>query len=92
MGIWDVDVHVARIATEGWTVLEDVIEPDLVDEIGEGLLRLERDLGVVPANNLFEGLRTTRIYNLLVHGPLYERIPVHPPCCRSSRRSSTRDC
>ena len=44
----------------------------------EDLLRLEHELGIVPADNLFEGRRTTRIYNLLVHGPLYERIPVHP--------------
>ena len=32
----------------------------------------------MPANNLFEGQHTTRIYNLLVHGPLYEEIPTHP--------------
>ena len=78
MVLLDIDHHVARIAAEGWTVLEGAIEPDLVDELGEDLLRLERDLGIIPADNLFEGLRTTRIYNLLVHGPLYERIPVHP--------------
>jgi len=74
----DRDEHVARLATNGWTVLENAIEPDLIDEIDDDLERLERDLGIVPADNLFEGLRTTRIYNLLVHGPLYERIPVHP--------------
>jgi ectoine hydroxylase-related dioxygenase (phytanoyl-CoA dioxygenase family) len=39
---------------------------------------LERDLGAVPAGNSFEGAATVRIYNLLVHGPLFERIPVHP--------------
>ena len=31
-----------------------------------------------PAGNAFEGSRTVRIYNLLVHGALYEQIPVHP--------------
>lgn len=70
--------HLSRIATDGWTVLEDAIEPEFVDEIDEDLLRLERHLGVVPSDNLFEGRRTTRIYNLLVHGELYQRIPVHP--------------
>ncbi len=74
----ELDAHVAHIATDGWTVLEDAIEPVLVDEIDDDLQRLERDLGTTPADNLFEGLRTTRVYNLLVHGPLYERIPVHP--------------
>jgi ectoine hydroxylase-related dioxygenase (phytanoyl-CoA dioxygenase family) len=31
----------------------------------------------VPARNDFEGERTVRIYNLLVHGALYEQVPVH---------------
>jgi ectoine hydroxylase-related dioxygenase (phytanoyl-CoA dioxygenase family) len=31
----------------------------------------------VPARNAFEGERTVRIYNLLVHGTLYEQVPVH---------------
>jgi len=70
--------HAQRVRTEGWSVIENAIEPDLADAISEDLLRLERDLGIMPAENLFEGLRTTRIYNLLTHGPLYQRIPVHP--------------
>jgi ectoine hydroxylase-related dioxygenase (phytanoyl-CoA dioxygenase family) len=70
--------HLRRIAEDGYTILPDAIEADLVDEIDEALLRLEHDLGVVPADNLFEGLHTTRIYNLLVHGPTFEKIPVHP--------------
>ncbi|WP_334144896.1 phytanoyl-CoA dioxygenase family protein [Rhabdothermincola sp.] len=69
--------HLDRIATDGYTIVEDAIEPDLVDALAEDLLRLERELQVTPADNSFEGRRTIRIYNLLVHGPLYERIPVH---------------
>lgn len=74
----DVKAHVAAIAEQGYTIVEDAIEPDLVDELVEDLTRLEHDLGVVPATNGFEGTRTVRIYNLLVHGPLYQRVPVHP--------------
>ena len=70
--------HVARIAEHGYTIIEDAIEPDLVDALADDLLRLERDLGAVPAGNPFEGAHTVRIYNLLVHGELYDRIPVHP--------------
>jgi ectoine hydroxylase-related dioxygenase (phytanoyl-CoA dioxygenase family) len=70
--------HVERIAETGYTVVEDAIEPELLDEIAEGLDKLERDGGVGPGNNDFEGRRTVRIYNLLVHGPVFERIPVHP--------------
>src|SRR3954471_10360856 len=71
------DEHAARIAEVGYTIVEDAIEVDLVDALNDDLLRLERDLGIVPATNDFEGAKTVRIYNLLVHGSLYERIPVH---------------
>ena len=74
----DLEEHLRNVAEDGYTVLHDVIEPELVDEIDEALLKLERDLGIVPATNLFEGLHTTRIYNLLVHGETFQKIPVHP--------------
>jgi ectoine hydroxylase-related dioxygenase (phytanoyl-CoA dioxygenase family) len=69
--------HLRRIAEEGFTILEDVIETTLLDEIEADLDRLEVELGIVPADNFFEGVRTVRIYNLLVHGPTFESIPVH---------------
>ena len=74
----DVDAHAARIARDGYTILENAIEPSLVDALATDMLRLERQLQVGPARNDFEGTCTVRIYNLLVHGPLYEQIPVHP--------------
>jgi len=73
----DVSAHVGEIGLQGYTVLHDVIDPALCDEIAADLERLESQLNVVPASNLFEGRHTTRIYNLLVHGPLYQKIPVH---------------
>jgi ectoine hydroxylase-related dioxygenase (phytanoyl-CoA dioxygenase family) len=73
-----IEDHLASIAEQGYTILPDAIDLSLCDEIDDDLQRLERDLGIVPADNLFEGSRTTRIYNLLVHGPLYEQIPLHP--------------
>lgn len=69
--------HADRVAEQGYTIVEDAIEPDLVDAIDEDLRRLEHELGAVPAGNPFEGDHTVRIYNLLVHGALYQRIPVH---------------
>lgn len=74
----DAEDHLRRIAEDGYTILPDVIEPGLVDEIGDTLLQLEHDLGIVPADNLFEGRHTTRVYNLLVHGAVFQKIPVHP--------------
>ncbi len=73
----DRDAHVARIAADGYTIVEDAIEPSLIDALADDLGRLERELGAVPASNIFEGTRTVRIYNLLARGPLYQRIPVH---------------
>ncbi len=70
--------HVARIAADGYTIVNDAIETDLVDGLVADLERLEVDLGIVPAGNDFEGEQTVRIYNLLVHGERFERIPVHP--------------
>jgi ectoine hydroxylase-related dioxygenase (phytanoyl-CoA dioxygenase family) len=73
-----IEGYATQVREDGWAVVPDAIDPGLADAISDDLLRLERDLGIVPADNLFEGVHTTRIYNLLVHGPLYERIPVHP--------------
>jgi ectoine hydroxylase-related dioxygenase (phytanoyl-CoA dioxygenase family) len=73
----DVDKHLARIAEDGYTIVEDAIEPELVDALYDDLLRLEQFFDVQPAPNSFEGHHTIRIYNLLAFGALYERIPVH---------------
>jgi ectoine hydroxylase-related dioxygenase (phytanoyl-CoA dioxygenase family) len=73
-----ISTHAEQVRREGWTVLHDAIDLDMVAAIDEDLRRLEVELGIVPARNLFEGVRTTRIYNLLVHGAVYEQIPLHP--------------
>jgi ectoine hydroxylase-related dioxygenase (phytanoyl-CoA dioxygenase family) len=70
--------HLRRIEEDGYTILQDAIDLEVIDEIDESLLKLERDLGIVPAENLFEGVHTTRVYNLLVHGEVLQKIPVHP--------------
>jgi ectoine hydroxylase-related dioxygenase (phytanoyl-CoA dioxygenase family) len=74
----DVSSHLAAIAEQGYTIVEDAIEADLVDELVDQLHRLEVELGILPAANDFEGTETVRIYNLLVHGRAFERVPVHP--------------
>ena len=73
-----IGVHAERVGREGWTVVDNAIADELIDSVRDDLIRLERELAVRPADNSFEGRHTTRIYNLLVHGILYERIPVHP--------------
>jgi ectoine hydroxylase-related dioxygenase (phytanoyl-CoA dioxygenase family) len=69
--------HVARIREDGYTLVEDAVEPELLDELATALGRLEQELGAAPARNIFEGTRTVRIYNLLARGEVFERMPVH---------------
>lgn len=71
------DEHAEKIRHDGYSIVENAIEPDLIDALAAELQRLERELAVVPARNAFEGVRTVRIYNLLVHGANFERIPEH---------------
>jgi ectoine hydroxylase-related dioxygenase (phytanoyl-CoA dioxygenase family) len=78
------DGHLQAIEERGYTIVEDAVELDVVDALNEELDRLEHDLAIVPADNAFEGTRTTRIYNLLAYGPCFEQIPIHPtilPIC-----------
>ena len=72
-----IDAHVARVGEQGYTVVEDAIEPDLLDGLTESLERLERDLDVAPAGNSFEGHATLRVYNLLARDPIWAQVPVH---------------
>ena len=70
--------HVERVERDGYTLVEDAIDLDLVDELLDALDRLVVELGIEPAGNRFEGARTLRIYNLLAHGEVFRRVPVHP--------------
>ncbi len=73
----DIEHHVERFDRDGYTILERVIEPELLDAIADDLRRIERERAIVPAQNLFEGLRTVRIYNLLAFGAPFDRIAAH---------------
>ena len=74
----DVDHHLARIERDGYTIVDDVLSADACAAILAEVDRLERALGIDFARNDFEGRRTKRVYNLLVHGAVFEAIPVHP--------------
>ncbi len=76
--VGEIDEHLRRIAEDGYTILPNAIQSDLVHEIDDRLSALEHDLAIEPAKNLFEGTETIRIYNLLAHGRTFEQIPTHP--------------
>jgi ectoine hydroxylase-related dioxygenase (phytanoyl-CoA dioxygenase family) len=73
----DLEAHVAGIEKDGYSIVHDAFDADLLTALNDDLLRLERELDVRPYLNDFEGARTVRIYNLLARGKLYEDIPVH---------------
>jgi ectoine hydroxylase-related dioxygenase (phytanoyl-CoA dioxygenase family) len=92
MPLGDIDSHVARIERDGYSIVENVIEPALLDALSADLERIERQQKIVPASNVFEGFRTVRIYNLLARGKVYESIPVHASVLPIVERVLDRGC
>lgn len=88
----DLDEHVIRVKRDGYTVVEDAIDPALVDALAADIERLERELGARPAKNLFEGVRTVRVYNLLARGPIWEQVPLHDSVLPVVERLLDRGC
>jgi len=73
-----VEEHVRAVAEDGYTIVENAIEPELVDALRRDLTQLEQFFKVEPAGNSFEGFHTLRLYNLLAFGRRFELVPVHP--------------
>ncbi|HEY5986128.1 MAG TPA: phytanoyl-CoA dioxygenase family protein [Streptosporangiaceae bacterium] len=70
--------HLQQIHEQGYTVVEEALDPALTEALREDIHRVERALGVTVADNDFEGRHTLRTHNLLAHGPLYASLAVHP--------------
>jgi len=66
---------VPELERDGYTILEGVIETDLLAALSSTLVGLSD--GVSPADNDFEGRRTVRVYNLLARGEVFSSVPVH---------------
>jgi ectoine hydroxylase-related dioxygenase (phytanoyl-CoA dioxygenase family) len=88
----DADRHAAEIAELGYTVVPDAVDPALAAELLADLDRLHEARSVVPAGNGFEGRSTLRVYNLLLHGPLWQQVPVHPNVLPIVERVLDRGC
>jgi ectoine hydroxylase-related dioxygenase (phytanoyl-CoA dioxygenase family) len=68
----------AALERDGYVVLEDVIEVELVAELLDVIDRVMVDAEIPFGTNAFLGLRTRRIFNLLARDPLFARVPLHP--------------
>jgi len=74
----DLAPHHAQLVEEGYTIVENLINDDLVEALLADVHRLESALDRRPADNRFEGNRTTRTYNLLAHGEIWQEVPAQP--------------
>lgn len=73
----ELEQHLKAIETDGYTIVENAIQPSLVDALNDALASLEAELGITPGANRFEGHHTVRIYNLLAHQAVFQQVPVH---------------
>ncbi len=68
---FDVEGHVARIAEDGFSVIEEFLGEGQLAAVREGLApHLDQYLG----RNSFEGYRTERVYTLVARGKVFEDV------------------
>jgi ectoine hydroxylase-related dioxygenase (phytanoyl-CoA dioxygenase family) len=84
--------HVARIEADGYTILHDAVEPELVAALRDTIRRLADELGVQPRGTQAEGIATKRMYNLLARDPAFQAMPVHPSVLPLVERLLDRGC
>jgi ectoine hydroxylase-related dioxygenase (phytanoyl-CoA dioxygenase family) len=84
--------HLARIEVDGYTIVEDAIEPDLVATLRGAIRRLERDLHVEPKGTAAEGHATRRMYNLLAKDAVFQAMPLHESVLPIVERVLDRGC
>jgi ectoine hydroxylase-related dioxygenase (phytanoyl-CoA dioxygenase family) len=73
----DLDRRLGEMRSQGYTILEDAIEPALVAALVAAIRRIERESGAAPRGNPAEGFATLRTYNLLAKDPVFQQMPVH---------------
>ncbi len=85
--------HLAHVARDGYTIIEDAIDATLLDGLTDDLARLERELGVTAGRQRLRGHPDAA--DLQPAGPRPDcasRCRCTPPSCRSSRACSTPGC
>ena len=68
---FDLAGHVARLRTDGFTIIDDYLDDDGLTRFREGLAPY---LGAYRGRNSFEGVATERVYTLVGRGKVYEEI------------------
>lgn len=70
--------HGNRLEEDGFTVVEEAIDPGLLSQLKSALAEVEAEHDIGYRETSFEGTRTVRIYNLLALHKAFEQIPVSP--------------
>ena len=86
------DQHLERIDVDGYTIVEDAVDPALVADLRDTIRRLERELDVRPLLTQAEGHATLRMYNLLAKDPRFQAMPLHPAVLPIVERLLDRGC
>lgn len=68
---FDIEAHLARLETDGFTVIADFLTPAGVAAVRKALAP---HLGSHSGRNNFEGFATERVYTLVARGKLFEEI------------------
>ncbi|MGI9614630.1 MAG: phytanoyl-CoA dioxygenase family protein [Acidimicrobiales bacterium] len=87
-----IEEHLATIEEQGYTIVEDAIDPNLTAELRDGIRGLFTELGVEPRGNRAEGFATRRMYNLVPRAEVFQRLPVHPSVLPLVERLLEPDC
>jgi ectoine hydroxylase-related dioxygenase (phytanoyl-CoA dioxygenase family) len=69
--------YVEEIAKQGYTIVRDAIEPELVRDLVDRIREIAKETEAAPRGNPAEGYATLRTYNLLARGEVIQRMPVH---------------
>ncbi len=72
----EIEHHLGRIETLGYTVVEDAFDDTVRTELKAALDEIEAEHDFGYRDTTFEGTKTVRIYNLLAYHRAFEQIPV----------------
>ncbi|HAA66261.1 MAG TPA: phytanoyl-CoA dioxygenase [Acidimicrobiaceae bacterium] len=70
--------YLETIEDQGYCIVEDAVDDDLMRKIRDAVTRLEDENDVQPRGNRAEGFATKRMYNLLAKDEVFWELPVHP--------------
>ncbi len=65
--------HLERIDTDGYTIVEDAITPDLCLGLCDEIRGLFDRLNVEPKGNRADGFATKRLYNLVPRAEIFQQ-------------------